>query len=328
VSLKSGSAVAAALESVGYGALTVPIDRDGSWRLGASIARDPAQLEGPGAPPAEALSKLGGETGRRDVVFVALHGSYGEDGTIQGLLEAAGFPYTGSGVAASALAMDKERTKEVLVHHGLRTAPWVAVDRARWDGAADGVVGEAAERLGFPVIVKPPREGSSFGLALAHDEAELRAAVAACVDSPDGRALLERRIDGTEVSCPVLGNRADALRALPIVEIVPKGRELFDYDAKYLGASDEICPARIPADVAERVRAQALTAHRVLGCDGVSRSDFIVAADGEPWFLETNTIPGMTPESLCPLSARAAGISFEGLCERLVELALERADEA
>jgi D-alanine-D-alanine ligase len=263
-----------------------------------------------------------------DAVFVALHGRFGEDGTVQGFLETVGVPYTGSGVAASALAMDKERAKEVLVRHGLRTAPWASVDRDSWSRSPDATLAAVLREVGLPAVVKHPREGSSFGVTVADDEASLRSAIAEAARSADGRALVERRVDGTEVTCPVLGNRGGALRALPIVEIVPKGRAFFDYEAKYEGGSDEICPARVSEEVAGRVREAALTAHRVLGCDGLSRSDFIVGPDGTPVYLETNTVPGMTEQSLCPLSARAAGIPFGELCETLVRLAMERAGPA
>jgi D-alanine-D-alanine ligase len=175
------------------------------------------------------------------------------------------------------------------------------------------------------VVVKPPRDGSSFGVSIAKDRGEFASAVEEGLRGSDGRVLVERRLVGTEVTCPVLGNRGGKLTVLPLVEIVPRNRALFDFQAKYEGGAEEICPARVGDDVAQRVREAAMTAHRVLGCDGVSRSDFIVDADGRPWYLETNTVPGMTEQSLCPLSARTAGISFPRLCEMLVELAIERA---
>lgn len=324
VSLASGRAVATALTRAGFDVLPVEVDRDGAWRLPhAPVSALPAlddaatgeRALGPPVPPAELPV---------DVVFVALHGEFGEDGKVQGLLELAGLPYTGSGVDASALAMDKVRTKEVLAHHGLRTAPWIVVESGDWIEDPDDVLERVARDLGYPVVVKPPRDGSSFGLSLADDPDALRRDVAAMLAEPGARALLERRIVGTEVSCPVLGNHGGPLRSLPIVEIIPAHGGLFDFAAKYEGASAEICPARIDEDVASRVRAASVLAHRVLRCDGVSRSDFIVDADGVPWFLETNTIPGMTPASLCPLSAKTAGIEFDEFCALLVELAVQR----
>lgn len=331
VSLKSGAAVAAALASRGHEVLPVSIAADGRWELpGAAVSALEAPAGG-GPPallaeaPASAVARLQArEAGAVDAVFVALHGAYGEDGTVQGFLETLRIPYTGSSVAASAIAMDKERTKEILAFHGLRSAAWASVDRAAWDAGADRELDRIEAAVGYPAVVKPPRDGSSFGVALAGDRETLRAAVATGLEGRDARVLVERRVAGTEVTCPVLGNRGGPLRALPLVEIVPKGREFFDFAAKYEGQSDEICPARVPDAVAERVRADAVTAHRVLGCDGISRSDFIVEADGTPVYLETNTVPGMTAASLCPLSARRAGMSFEEFCETLVDLALQR----
>jgi D-alanine-D-alanine ligase len=305
----------------------VTIAQDGRWSLPSP--RDAALPGGADLTraPAAALAELSapGPAGEIDVVFVALHGAFGEDGTVQGFLETAGVAYTGSGVAASAFAMDKERTKEILSHHGLATAPWTSIDRAEWSADRARATLRAESAVGYPAVVKMPREGSSFGVTLVAARDGLERAVEEAVRGPDGRALVERRLAGTEVTCPVLGNRGGPYRTLPLVEIVPKGREFFDFEAKYEGQSAEICPARVTEPVAQRVRDAAVTAHRVLGCDGVSRSDFIVDADGRPWFLETNTVPGMTEQSLCPLSARVAGIEFPRFCEMIVELAVKRA---
>jgi D-alanine-D-alanine ligase len=325
ISAKTGAAVARALGEAGHDVLAVAIGQDGRWSLPGAASRE---LPGGGAlakAPAAALAEIGpGGDAAVDAVFVALHGAFGEDGTVQGFLETAGVAYTGSGVAASALAMDKERTKEVLSHHGIATAPWVAVDRFEWGTGRERILDRIESSLGLPCVVKMPREGSSFGVTMAADRDALVTAIDEAVAGPDRRALVEGRLSGTEVTCPVLGNRGGPWRALPIVEIVPKSRAFFDFEAKYEGASEEICPARIAEDVAARVRDAAITAHRVLGCDGLSRSDFIVDAEGRPWFLETNTVPGMTEQSLCPLAARTAGIEFPRLCEMLVELALQR----
>jgi D-alanine-D-alanine ligase len=326
VSLGSGTAVAKALAGAGHEVLPVCIERDGVWTLtGGPTDTLPGGPELPAQPSSTAgtLRRLEQSApGAPEVVFVALHGAYGEDGTVQGLLEALGLPYTGSGVAASALAMDKERTKEVIVHHGLKTPPWIALHRNQWSGRSAELLDRIEAELGLPAIVKPPRDGSSFGVTVVAERDALRAAIEGCLDGPDGRALIEQRIDGTELTCPVLGNVADTLQTLPLIEIVPDAdRAFFDFAAKYEGASREICPARVSEDVAERVREAARTAHLVIGCAGLSRSDFMLDADGELWFLETNTVPGMTEQSLCPLSAAAAGMTFAELCERLAELA-------
>ncbi len=326
ISVKSGAAVAKALGELGHLVLPVTIGQDGRWSLPAPGEKALPGGGGLARAPAAALAELsaGGSAEEIDVVFVALHGAFGEDGTVQGFLETAGIPYTGSGVAASALAMDKERTKEILSHHGIATAPWASVDRAAWSDDRARAVARIESVAGYPAIVKMPREGSSFGVTPVADRAGLERAVDEAVRGPDGRALVERRLVGTEVTCPVLGNRGGPLRTLPLVEIVPKGRDFFDFEAKYEGQSAEICPARVSETIAQRVRDAAVTAHRVLGCDGVSRSDFIVDAEGCAWFLETNTVPGMTEQSLCPLSARTAGIEFPRFCEMLAELAVAR----
>lgn len=330
ISIKTGAAVARALAERGHHVLPVTIGADGRWSLPSAVPRslpDGASDELARAPAA-AFAELSsrGDIGAIDVVFVALHGAFGEDGTVQGFLETVGVPYTGSGVAASAFAMDKERTKEILSHHGIATAQWASIDRPEWKNDRARVVARVESALGYPCVVKMPREGSSFGVTIAADRATLERAVDETVAGVDRRALVEKKLAGTEVTCPVLGNRGGPWRTLPLVEIVPKkDRAFFDFAAKYEGGSEEICPARVAADVASSVADAAVTAHRVLGCDGMSRSDFIVDADGRPWFLETNTVPGMTEASLCPLSARAAGIDFARLCEMLVELARERA---
>ena len=328
VSVTSGRAVSKSLRDRGLDVTDVHVDQAGRWSLPADA---PAELPGTVGEEAAvhgraaALLRLTGD-GRVpgvDAVFIALHGAWGEDGTVQGFLETLGLPYTGSGVLASALAMDKERTKEVLVHHAVATPPWRGIDAASWAADRDGELRRAAAVPG-PYVVKPAREGSSFGVALVEEASSLAPALDAALQSPGARALVEHRVAGVEVTCPVLGNAGGPLRTLPLVEIVPRDAAFFDFHAKYEGGSDEICPARVDEAVAERVREAALTAHRVLGCDGLSRSDFLIDAAGEPWFLETNTVPGMTPASLSPLSAAAAGMPFDVLCATLVELAIAR----
>jgi D-alanine-D-alanine ligase len=264
-----------------------------------------------------------GAGGRRiDVAFVAIHGAWGEDGTIQGLLELLGIPYVGSGVLASALAMDKVMAKVVLEAAGIDVPRGFAVDAAT-HARDDAAVGRATAAIGYPVVVKPVRQGSSFGITIVSKPGGLRAAIADALRYDD-RAIVEERLRGTELTVGVLGREPDLL-ALPVIEIVPK-REFFDYRAKYdPELSDEICPARIDDALAQRSQDLALRAHRALGCRDLSRTDMIAADDGRLTVLEVNTIPGMTANSLVPKAARAAGISFAELCDRLVRLALERA---
>lgn len=252
-----------------------------------------------------------------DVVVSALHGKYGEDGRVQSLLEMAGLPYTGSGVLASALAMDKARAKIIFAAAGIRIARDVLIE------TGDDIDAKIVEWGGeFPCVVKPAQEGSSNGLTIAMDETMLREGIDkafAC----DTAVLVEQYIKGRELTVPVLGNHG-AEASLPVIEIIPKN-EFYDYESKYSeGGSIHVCPAELPASLTEEVQAAAIQAHRALGCSGYSRSDFLVSEDGLAYILETNTLPGMTPLSLFPDSARAVGISYGELLERFIALALEK----
>jgi D-alanine-D-alanine ligase len=254
---------------------------------------------------------------RPDVVFIALHGKYGEDGTVQGLLDLAGIPYVGSGVLASALAMDKIRAKKILEYEGVPVLPAVNIMSSRELSVRD-IKAEVAQ-IGYPVIVKPSRQGSTIGMNKVESEEGLSEAIETALRYDD-QLLIEQFISGIEITAGVLGN--DDLQVLPLVEIVPSGG-FYDYEAKYTpGATEEIVPARIPEDVAEEARRLALLAHRALGCWGMSRVDMILA-DNQLYVLEVNTIPGMTPTSLLPRAAQAAGISFSSLLDKLLSLALE-----
>jgi D-alanine-D-alanine ligase len=250
-----------------------------------------------------------------DVVLIALHGTWGEDGRIQGLLDTIGVPYTGSGVLASALAMDKEVAKQVLAAAGLDVPRGVVV---RGTGKVDL---EAARSVGLPSFVKPVGSGSSVGASIVKTGAELAPAIEAALKH-DERVLVEEQILGRELTVPVIGN--DDLTALPVIEILTK-RAFFDYSAKYdAGESEEVCPAEIPPDVAKRAQDLALRAHRALRCRGMSRADFMWSKD-RMVALEVNTIPGMTANSLLPKAARAAGIGFGDLLARFIDWALEDA---
>ena len=254
------------------------------------------------------------ETERPDVVFIALHGRGGEDGTVQGMLELMGVPYVGSGVLASALAMDKAMCKKVLVSEGIKMPRGLALRRR--DAAGRARVGE----IPLPVVVKPNSEGSSFGVTIVENAAKLEAAIDMAFTFDD-TILIEQFIRGTEISVPVLGN--DEPVALPIVEIVPLSG-FYDYESKYTaGATDEIVPARLSSDASYQASQIAVECHLILGCRGMSRTDMIVTAEQEVYTLEVNTIPGMTPTSLLPRSAQAAGIPFPQLLDRLVAFALE-----
>ncbi len=253
-----------------------------------------------------------------DVAFLALHGPYGEDGTMQGMLDLLGIPYVGSGTLASALAMDKVMARRVFAGEGIPTARGVVVERAEFKADPEGVARRTAMAI-LPAVVKPARQGSSIGMSLVREAAAMAAALAEAFTF-DARVLVEERLVGTELTVGVLGNRE--LRALPPVEIVSK-REFFDYIAKYAPAcSEEICPARVAAEIAAAAQELALRAHRALDCRGVSRVDMMATPVGL-FVLEVNTLPGMTINSLLPKAARAAGIPFPELLERLIALALE-----
>ena len=247
-------------------------------------------------------------------VFIALHGRHGEDGTVQGALELLGIPYTGSGVMASAIAMDKVMTKRLWRSHGLDTPASVCLSPAEQSEARIAAV---PAELGLPLIVKPPREGSSIGVTKV-SQASAMAAAAALATRYDPELLCEAFIDGDEITCPVLGEGASAV-ALPIVRIAaPLGD--YDYQNKYFTDTVQYhCPSGLPASEEQAIQRQVLAAYRSLGCRGWGRADLMIrASDRKAFLLEMNTSPGMTSHSLVPMSARAAGISYEDLCLRLI----------
>ncbi|MCY0901556.1 MAG: D-alanine--D-alanine ligase [Firmicutes bacterium] len=254
-----------------------------------------------------------------DVVFIGLHGRLGEDGTMQGALEVLGIPYVGSGVLASALAMDKRMTKAFLAPTGVRMARDHVVRRATLPTLQEAH--RIGEMLGWPLIVKPNQEGSTIGLTLAKSPADL---IEGCTKALayDTDVLVEEYVAGTEVTAVVVGP-AHAPEILEVIEIVPRG-ELYDYDSKYsAGGSEHIMPARLSTHAMEQVKAGACEAYRALGCRDYARVDFIVSADGAI-LLEVNTLPGMTPTSLVPDAARARGMSFGQFLDGLVQTAFQR----
>ncbi len=266
--------------------------------------------------PASDLAKLVQDASEIDVALVMLHGRYGEDGTIQGLLDLLGIPYQCSGVLASALAMDKVMSKRIFKMAGLQVPKDVVLRRGEPYNTAKIVA-----KLGWPLMVKPADGGSSIALNMANSEEELTQAIEDAFAHSE-TVLVEEYIAGREITGGVLGNKD--LIALPIVEIVPQAKHrFFDYEAKYTpGATKEICPASLPEHLTQKAQAYALKAHKALGCKGYSRTDMILKEE-EIYVLETNTIPGMTETSLFPQAAKAMGMSFSSLLERLIELALE-----
>ncbi len=318
VSLASGIRVAAALRSKGHVVTVVdpargPIGDEEQHRL----ATDSVVQTAP--PSEEALREMKRESlprlvsnlpraGEADVVFIGLHGGTGEDGTIQSLLDVIGVPYTGSGHLSSALAMDKEVSKQLFRQAGVMTPDWLM---------APATVDEVRSALGFPVIVKPSKQGSTVGLSIVREPAELQPAIDEAFKFDD-EVIIERFIAGRELTVGILGGEA-----LPVGEIIPK-HVIYDYECKYTaGMADERFPAELTVQEAAQVQQEARKAFRALKLRGCARIDFRLSADGNFHCLEANTLPGMTQTSLIPQAAAAAGISFVDLCDRIVQLALE-----
>lgn len=300
VSLASGAAAADALRAEGFP--VVEIDTKDADFVGQLVALKP------------------------DAVFIALHGRDGEDGTVQGLCELLGLPYTGPGVLASALAMDKFRAKTMYRAAGLPTAPWKVLAKGEYESDVYGgtLLEHLLREMGGKCVVKPSREGSALGVHIVDDVAALADAIAEAF-THDDELVVEKFVAGTEITVGVLGN--DDPEVLPIIEIVPQDSSAFyDFEAKYsAGGASHIIPARLDDATTVTCKDFAREAHFALGCTGVSRTDMIVSdADGTPYLLETNTIPGMTATSLLPDAAARAGLEFGPLCRTLVELALER----
>ncbi len=266
--------------------------------------------------PKTDLNRLVAEAPNIDAALIILHGPYGEDGTVQGLLDLLDIPYQGSGVLGSAIAMNKLVSKQLYERFGLPVPPYIVIQH---NNAIDPE--EYLERLGMPLVVKPVRGGSSVGVSIVKSKDSLKNAVDEAF-TYDDTVLIESYIDGIELTGGVIGNKN--LEALPIIEIIPdKEHEFFDYEAKYTaGITREICPARIDEDLTVKAQTYAKMAHSSLFCKGYSRTDMILKKR-EIYIIETNTIPGMTATSLLPLAAGAAGIGFSQLLDRLIELSIE-----
>jgi D-alanine-D-alanine ligase len=305
VSLRSGARVEDALERLGHEVLPIDVGPDLVKRLSVE---------------------------RPDVAFVAMHGVGGEDGTVQELLEILGIPFTGPGAAACARCMDKVQAKDAIelagqespagldAPGGLKTPEWFAFNQTafREFGAADAF-GRLEETLGFPLVVKPSRGGSSLGVRFARTSAEVPPALVSAF-SYDDRVLLERFVDGRELAVSVLGDEP-----LPVVEAILLEGDRYDFEARYeIGRTRFVCPAELSAEEERAVTEAALGTYRALGCTGFARIDLILGDDG-PWLLEANAIPGLTDTSLLPQAAEAAGLSFEQLVERILDLALKPA---
>jgi D-alanine-D-alanine ligase len=332
ISFASARSVAAALDPQRYEVLPVTIGEDGAWRLLASVA----ELDDPGAdhgslpaallPGTSALDVRAGDSAASlagvDVVFPALHGPFGEDGTVQGLFETVGLPYVGSGVLGSSVAMDKDLCKNVLRGAGIGVAPSLTLRDGRDDPDDPTLPGAVGQALGWPVFVKPASLGSSVGISRVATGGELADALRLGF-AHDEKVLVEAAIEGREVECGVLGNNEPIASA--IAEIIPRAADWYDYAAKYeIGGSEIVIPADVDAAAAARIRETALAAFRACECAGMARIDFFLRPSGELVLNEINTIPGFTRTSVYARLFEAQGLPYGALLDRLIELALER----
>lgn len=269
--------------------------------------------------PKTDLERLVVDAPQIDAALIILHGPYGEDGTVQGLLDLLKIPYQGSGVLGSAIAMNKLASKTLYEKAGIPIPPYIVLEKK---GELDPET--CIHRIGLPMVIKPVAGGSSVGMSIVRSKDALQTAVEKAF-AEDSTILIETYIEGIELTGGVIGNRE--LEALPLIEIVPdEAHEFFDYEAKYTaGVTQEICPARIDADLTQKAQAYAKMAHQVLFCKGYSRTDMILN-DRKIYVLETNTIPGMTVTSLLPKAAQVAGMNFSRLLDKLIELSIEGSD--
>ncbi|TMI70205.1 MAG: D-alanine--D-alanine ligase [Bacillati bacterium ANGP1] len=358
VSMSTGREIVAALDPLRYDVLPVEITKEGHWLPRPDLLKLTAGTgdQGPGTRPklsaanpvprtsnpvprtSDPGSRIPDPVGsgplaidqavardQVDVVFIAMHGPYGEDGTVQGLLELLGVPYTGSGVLASALAMDKLRSRQLFEWHRIPVPGYLSVTASVWRDRGH-VHRQVAQALGYPCVVKPNAAGSSIGVSLVREPTALDPSVeAAFAYGPV--VLVEEYVSGTEITCGIIDDptTGDSV-ALPLIEVVPHA-EFYNYQAKYAaGGSEHIIPARVSARVAQEAGALALRVHQALGCEGMSRVDMIARGD-DIVVLEVNTIPGMTATSLLPDAAKATGIEFPELLDRIIRSALRRGEE-
>ena len=342
VSLASARSVMRAMDEEKYEIVPIGITKEGRWiasgdpmralEAGDAGASQPAALLGD--PSRRGLMRLE-DTERAveatrlaelDVVFPVLHGPYGEDGTVQGLLELAGIPYVGAGVTGSALGMDKAIFKDVMRAHGLPIVDYLVLKRKEWDADPEGVLDRVEDRFDYPVFTKPANLGSSVGISKCHDRAGLAAGLAEAARY-DRKLLVEVAVPAArEIEVSVLGND-NPIASVP-GEIIPS-REFYSYEAKYIDdgdqASELLIPAPVSPEVTEKARELAIRAYKAIDCNGMARADFLLSGEaGELYVNELNTIPGFTAISMYPKLWEASGISYPELIDRLIELALER----
>lgn len=297
VSLRSGAQIQAGLERLGYEVHGID--------AGSGLVPELLEL-------------------KPDVVFIALHGRDGEDGTIQSLLQALDLPYTGSGPSSCARCTDKVLAKHLMLEANLPTPPFLALrETSIRDLGAGAALAAIEEKLGFPMVVKPAKGGSAFGVKFASEGQELPEAMVGAF-SYDATILLERHIRGRDLAVSVLDGRPH--HSLPVVEAVPREEDFFDYESRYeIGMTTFVCPAELPPETTTRAQQLAVEVYDLLGCHGFARIDLMLEeGTGELWVLETNVVPGMTETSLLPQAANAAGLSFDDLLERMLASAFDR----
>jgi D-alanine-D-alanine ligase len=290
VSLRSGARVEDALARLGHEVIAIDVGLDLIQRLREA------------AP---------------DIAFIAMHGRDGEDGTVQELLEILDIPYTGSGVLACVRSMDKVLAKHLMVERGIPTPDFYAFSETAFRELGAGeALGAIEERLDFPIVVKPSSQGSALGIKFARTPKDVPAALVAAF-SYDSKVLLERHVEGRDLAVSILDGQP-----LPVVEAVPQGEEFYDFEARYeIGRTSFVCPAELPGEVTERAHELAIATYELLGCSAFARVDLMLDAAGELTVLEANPIPGLTETSLLPQAAEAAGITFDELVAKILELA-------
>ncbi len=347
VSLASARSILEQIDRGRYEVVPIGVTKQGEWIVGgdplhmlsaglskdstpATLLADPSRrglwnIQAAAESEAEERAITAVRRARLDVVFPVLHGTFGEDGTVQGLLELAGIPYVGSGVLASALAMDKASANDVFRAHGLPIAPYVVVKRKTWQQRPTQVVEEIEAALSYPVFVKPANLGSSVGISKAHHRGELPSAFDLAARY-DRKLVIQQGIEAREIEVSVLGND-DPIASIP-GEVIPS-REFYDYQAKYIDDDSElVIPARLDEETTRRVREMAVIAYRALDCAGMARADFLLEKPtGKLWLNELNTIPGFTQISMYPKLWEATGVSYPELIDRLIALAIERFED-
>jgi D-alanine-D-alanine ligase len=323
VSLASARAIMEALDG-SHDVVPVGITRHGRWISSGDPMRQLESRKEEGSL-ARTEEKLLAALGSVDVVFPVLHGPYGEDGTIQGMLELAGIPYVGSGVLASAIGMDKLTMKKIFAHHGLPQTEWLGLTRKEWEKDKEGWIHQIETTLGHPCFVKPANLGSSVGISRAIDAGELKRALDDAAKL-DRRLIVEAGVDAREIEVSVLGNEGAEV-SVP-GEIIVKSNEFYDYEAKYSeGGMELVVPADIPTPTATELRRMARTAYEAIDAAGMARVDFFLERETTRLLInEINTIPGFTPTSVYSRLWAASGLSYEELLDRLIRLALERHD--